>query len=377
MNVAKYHVDAIVVGAGIIGASCAFELARQGLTVKVIDAGLRGATAAGMGHLLILDDNADELALSQYSLAKWREWGEAMPSDVAYKRNGTMWLAETEEELAFAERKGEILKNAGVRCELLSANRTRDLEPMLTSKVLGSLQIPDDGIIYAPQAANWLIQEQSQRISLHHAKVSYIDENGVIDEQGVHHPAPIVILANGLQAPELLPDIPLVGKKGHVAITDRYPHTMRHTLVELGYISSAHQASGDSVVCNIQPRPTGQLFIGATRQFDNYDHQVDSDILGKLMRRAMHFVPDLESLNIIRSWTGFRAATPDSQPLIGRHPLHDNVWLALGHEGLGITAAPGTAALLISQILNQTRPFSEAAFSPNRFLSPAMKEQCV
>ncbi len=154
-----------------------------------------------------------------------------------------------------------------------------------------------------------------------------------------------------------------------VAITDRYPHSITHTLVELGYISSAHQAEGDSVVCNIQPRPTGQLFIGATRQFDSQHYSVDSHILGKLMQRALHFVPELSSMNIIRSWTGFRAATPDGQPLIGRHPCYDNVWLALGHEGLGITAAPGTAHLLASQIFSERPPFASKAFAPERYIT--------
>ena len=64
--------DVIVIGAGIIGAACAQALARRGLQVLVLDAGLHGATAAGMGHLLVLDDNPAELALSQYSLQRWR-----------------------------------------------------------------------------------------------------------------------------------------------------------------------------------------------------------------------------------------------------------------------------------------------------------------
>ncbi|WP_165311665.1 NAD(P)/FAD-dependent oxidoreductase [Vibrio ziniensis] len=367
--------DVLIVGAGIIGAACAYELASRGLKVSIIDAGLRGATAAGMGHLLILDDNEAELALSQDSLTQWRKWGEQLPAGAAYQSNGTLWLAETEEELAFAKVKGERLLSAGIETQLLSASETLRIEPMLTKQIHGALRIPGDGIVYAPVVADWLLAQQKQSIQLHQAKITHIDEHGVRDSEGRRYLAPIVILANGLQAPELLPEIPLLGKKGHVAITDRYDHSIKHTLVELGYISSAHQAQGSSVVCNIQPRPTGQLFIGATRQFDNQDYTVESEILGQLMRRALHFVPDLASMNIIRSWTGFRAATPDGQPLIGRHPTLSNVWLALGHEGLGITAAPGTARLLVSQILNESLPFASAAFDPCRYLSFTQPEK--
>ena len=57
---------------------------------------------------------------------------------------------------------------------------------------------------------------------------------------------------------DLLPDLPIRPKKGHLAITDRYPGFVRHQLVEMGYIKNAHAADGDSVAFNVQPRPTGQ-----------------------------------------------------------------------------------------------------------------------
>ena len=92
--------DVIVIGAGIIGAACAQALARRGLQVLVLDAGLPGATAAGMGHLLVLDDNPAELALSQYSLQRWREHAPDLPRDCAWHSNGTLWLAANAEEMA-------------------------------------------------------------------------------------------------------------------------------------------------------------------------------------------------------------------------------------------------------------------------------------
>jgi len=65
--------DAIVIGAGIVGAACAYELARQGLNVQVLDARIGGATAAGMGHLVIMDDLEAELKLSHWSVQLWHE----------------------------------------------------------------------------------------------------------------------------------------------------------------------------------------------------------------------------------------------------------------------------------------------------------------
>ena len=180
--------------------------------------------------------------------------------------------------------------------------------------------------------------------------------------------AEAVVLANGIQATDLCPELPIEAKKGHLLITDRYPTTVTHTLVELGYVTSAHNASGPSVACNIQPRPTGQLFIGASRQFGNLDPQVEGWMLARMLKRAVDYMPGLAHLNGIRAWTGFRAASPDGLPLVGQHPQRKGLWLAVGHEGLGVTTAPATADLLVAQLFNETAPLSAQPYLPQRFL---------
>lgn len=75
--------DVIVIGAGIVGAACAAELAARGLDVEVLDAGGigGGATAAGMGHLVVMNDTPAELALSRRSLARWRALAPQLRQD--------------------------------------------------------------------------------------------------------------------------------------------------------------------------------------------------------------------------------------------------------------------------------------------------------
>lgn len=93
----KRDSGAIVVGAGIVGAACAEALARRGLSVRLLDARSGGATAAGMGHLVTLDDNDAELALTRDSIARWRAWAPAMDEGCAFRGNGTLWLAASDE----------------------------------------------------------------------------------------------------------------------------------------------------------------------------------------------------------------------------------------------------------------------------------------
>lgn len=362
--------DVIVVGAGIVGAACASELARAGLSVRVIDARLGGATHAGMGHLVVMDDNPAELALSNASLAIWREWGPRMNAEAprcAYGLPGTLWIAADDEEMQEAERKRARLQAADVLCELLGARALAQAEPALRPGLAGALRVPGDGVIYAPNAVQWLLDTAPRAIVTEDALVKAIDTQGVLLADGTRRDAAAVVVAAGIEAPRLCPELPLRPKKGHLVITDRYPRTVRHQLVELGYVKSAHSSSGTSVAFNVQPRPTGQLLIGSSRQFDTVDAAVEPAILGRMLRRALEYVPALADCNAIRTWTGFRAATPDGQPIVGPHPWRPNLWLAVGHEGLGVTTAPATARLVAAQLAGGSLPLDGLPYAAARF----------
>lgn len=359
--------EVIVIGGGIVGACCAWTLASAGLKVIVIDAGLPNATSAGMGHLLILDDNPAERDLTRYSLKRWKEISRSLPDSAAYRRNGTLWMAASDEEMAVAEEKYHLLRQLGEDCALLKAEQVTQAEPAIRQGLKGGLLVKGDGILYAPVVAQWM--SEHPHIKTVRGRVVEINEPRIILDDGRQFQSGHIVLANGIQATELLPELPLVPKKGHLLITDRYPHGITRTLVELGYVTSAHHATGPSAACNIQPRPTGQLFVGATRQFDSVDPAVEAWMLSKMVRRACEYVPGLKEMNMIRAWTGFRAASPDGLPLIGRYPGRCGLWLAVGHEGLGVTTATATADLIAADILHQHLQLDGGFYLPDRFLS--------
>ena len=151
-------------------------------------------------------------------------------------------------------------------------------------------------------------------------------------------------------------------------LTDRYPGFLRHVLIELGYLKSAHSISADSVAFNVQPRRTGQLLIGSSRQFGAEDLAIDTHMLNWMLQRCVEYMPGLASLAAIRCWTGFRAATPDKLPLIG--PTADpRLYLATGHEGLGITTSLATAKLLVDQVLHRASAIPLEPYLPCREMS--------
>ena len=359
---AERGADVIVVGAGIIGAAGAWRLAREGYRVSVVDDRRAGATAAGMGHLVCMDDNPAELALSAYSLRLWREVTGRMPEACAWRGCGTLWLADQADEMAIAEQKRARLAEQGVAAELLTAEQIAVMEPMLRHGLAGGLRVPGDGILYAPLAARWLLADCGAAIDVVHGEATALEEEAVRLADGRRLAAPVVVLACGLRANSLLSQTLLHAKKGQLAITDRYPPRVRHQLVELGYGASAHASNGTSVAFNVQARPTGQWLIGSSRQFDAVDSALDMPLLAAMLTRAQHFLPALAQMNIIRCWTGLRAASADGLPLLGVHPQHSWLWLALGHEGLGVTTALGSAALITAQIGRQTPEIDDSPY---------------
>jgi glycine/D-amino acid oxidase-like deaminating enzyme len=356
----------------MVGAACAEALSRRGMQVVVVEQEAigSGATAAGMGHLVVMDDNAAELALTSWSLQLWNELIERDRAHHEYSRCGTLWIAADDEELDTARAKQRTLQSHGIACELLDAQGLYEHEPRLRRGLAGCLRVTGDGIAYPPKSARRLLDLASGRgTRIVFDTVASLDKSGATLAGGERISAGVTVVANGMGSVSLLPELPIRPKKGHLLITDRYPGFIRHQLVELGYIKSAHAADGDSVAFNLQPRPTGQILVGSSRQFDTTDKTAEPAMIARMLAHAVGFVPELAHLNAIRCWTGFRAASPDGLPLIGPHPARPNLWLATGHEGLGITTSLATAELLAAQVTGTTAPIAAEPYLPSRFAS--------
>jgi glycine/D-amino acid oxidase-like deaminating enzyme len=362
--------DVIVIGGGIVGAACGAECAAAKLSVAIVEARMigGGATAAGMGHLVVMDDSEAQFALTHYSQVLWNELRDALPQTVEHDTCGTIWIAADDEEMAEVWRKQRYYSERGVAVEVLDAQSLAEAEPNLRSGLVGGLRVPGDSVIYPPCAAQFFVE---RAVALGSAlfvgqPVAAVTREGVRLRDGASLAAGVVVNATGSWSPQLTPGLSVKKRKGHLVITDRYPGFLRHQLVELGYLKSAHSVDSDSVAFNIQPRRTGQLLIGSSRQYGAESGEVESSILTRMLARAIEYLPALGKVSALRAWTGFRAATPDKLPLIGPSVEDERVFLATGHEGLGITTSLGTAKLLVDQIVKRESVIPVGPYLPAR-----------
>jgi glycine/D-amino acid oxidase-like deaminating enzyme len=361
--------DVVVIGAGIVGAACAHFLMREGLRVAVLEKGLvgSGATAAAMGHLVVMDDSPAQFALTKLSLRLWKELQQELPASAEYRQPGTLWIANSEAEMAEVRRKYEIYSSAGLACETLNGAALAEAEPELRRPFLGALRVSGDGVIYPPAATQFLLQGVAGHGALvTDCSVRSIDGNTVWLRDGTRISAGHIVNAAGCWATDLTPEISMRRRKGHLVLTDRYPGFLRHQVVELGYLTSAHSVMTDSVAFNVQPRATGQVLIGSSRQYSDESPAVDEGIVRRMIERACEYMPGIAKLSVSQTWTGFRAATPDKLPLIGPSQANPKVLLATGHEGLGITASMATGLLITDMILRRGSPIAREPYLPSR-----------
>ncbi len=360
--------DAVIVGGGIVGCACAYYLSQELSKVILIEKGPigGGATAAGMGHVVVMDDSPDQLALTRYSQSLWHNLIPDLPALCELEKRGTIWVAEDDEEMSFLPDKKATYDNAGAPAEILNAKQLAKHEPNLRKGLAGGLRIAGDSVIYPMTAAMELMKRAKGAELLQGLGASQISGQGVTLEDGEVISAKVVVNAAGGHAAFLTPGLPIEPRKGHLAITDRYPGFLNHQLVELGYLKSAHSMGKESVAFNVQPRSTGQILIGSSRQFVGWDREVDRRIFGMMAARAQKYMPALGALSTIRIWTGFRAATPDKLPLIGQWPSDPGLYIAAGHEGLGITTSLATGRLIADMVSGRASMIDRTPFAPDR-----------
>lgn len=376
--------DVVVVGAGIVGAACAYYLARAGATVTVLERGALagGTSSAGEGNILVSDKPpGPELALAQWSRQLW----DGIAADVGagaieLEAKGGLVVAvgpaEREQLAEFADRQ----RRAGVAVTEMAGDGLAAYEPQLADGLAGGAYFPEDAQVQPMAATAHLLRGRDVRCGVEVRGIetgSAAVVTGVRTDDGALVPARAVVNAAGVAGGELAARVgtrlPVEPRRGFILVTEPLAgrdgdRPIRHKVYTAGYASAvASDDSGLQTAAVIEGTQAGTVLIGSSRERRGYDASYELPVLRRLAAQAVELFPFLSGVRVLRAFHGFRPFTPDHLPVIGPDPHVTGLWHACGHEGAGIGLAPATGALLAAQITGDPPEIAPAPFAPARF----------
>jgi len=352
--------EIVVVGAGIVGCSIAYELARRGASVVVIDdrAPGMGATQASAGILAPFLEARDEgplLDLTARSLGLFDEFISRLRSDsqntVAYERNGTLDVALDADSIAALQRTHRRLTERGIESDLLDAARVRQCEPHLSGSAVGGLLIPSHGFVAASELTRAL-EAGARRCGakfMNSGRVTRVTRDGNqllchVADSSVQSPrGDSVVIAAGSWAG----DIQIDGVAHSLPV-----RPVRGQLLHLRWQGQRLRRILWSERCYVVPWQDGTVLVGATEEDAGFDERTTLAGVQDLIDAACALLPHAWTASLLAAKVGLRPGTPDQIPIIGWSSIVPNLMYATGHFRNGILLAPLTSELVARAILD-------------------------
>ncbi len=364
--------DLLVVGAGLIGLSCALEAARGGLDVLVVDAGeaeRASEVAAGMiapvGEASWGEDALRAAALD--SAERWPGFAERLEAEsgrpVGYRRCGALHVALDRDEGAELRRVQELHDELGLESEWLTAGACRRLEPGLSTDVAAGFAAPGEAEV-DPRVVLAALRAACARAGVAIAPGTVagilLDGEGAVrgaavDDREVE--ARRVLLAAGARIGAAAPagvELPVRPMKGEIVRLRSRP----------GEEPCERIIASERVY--IVPRANGEVVVGATVEDRGFDLRVTAGGVHELLREAYRALPEIAELELAGCVAGLRPTTPDNAPVIGRTSV-EGLLIAGGHHRNGVLLAPFTAAVIGALLRGEPVPGPAPALGPDRF----------
>lgn len=374
--------DVVVVGAGIIGASCAFFLAKNGLKVYIVERGgvASGTSGSGEGNILVSDKApGPELELAKLSINLWKELSQELPDDFEFEEKGGIVVAEAERHLVSLTASLPGMQATGISCRLLDSADLREAEPYLAHDVAGAAWFPQDCQVQPMLASAALVKAAIRygAVFLDHTELLAIERDnrgaisGITTGNG-RIATSRLINAAGPWSPKIAAmvglDLPIQPRKGHIVVTEPLPRLVHHKVFEASYADTVASSEADLQVASVvEGTKSGTILMGSSRQRVGFDPAVETAVLKAIVRRAVRYFPALASVHALRAYVGFRAYAPDHLPIIGEAPEVPGFYINTGHEGAGIGLGPISGKLMSQLILGQPLDLDLTPFRPSRF----------
>ncbi|MEO3935492.1 FAD-dependent oxidoreductase [Dermatophilaceae bacterium Soc4.6] len=377
----------VVIGAGVVGASCAWFAVQAGWDVTLVDplppGG--GTTSRGEGNLLVSDKGAGpELALMQASRLLWLEVAQSLGRDsFELDEKGGLVVATTGPELEALTHFAEGQRRAGVVAHPVAGDDLWRLEPHLARDLPGAVLYPEDlqvqpvlaaaGLARAVRRAGGVVRLGDEVVAAERDAADRL--RGVRLSSGEVVRADVVVNAagtwGGVVGARLGAPIPIHPRRGFVLVTAPVGQLVRHKVYTAAYVADV--ASDDAALQTstvVEGTRSGTVLIGASRERVGFDRAMSPRVVHRLAAGAVRILPVLAGVDLLRTYRGFRPYSPDHLPIIGPDPRVHGVIHACGHEGAGVGLAAATGFLVARHLDGAPVPdgLPVTPFLPDRLL---------
>jgi len=382
--------DVAVIGAGVIGTSCAYHLVKKGLSVALVDRNnvARGTSSHCDAVALIVDKQPGvDAAMGYASIQRFLELQNELDSDFELHQRGCLYACDTEQEMEVAAQYARDMQADGYNVNALSPKELLEHEPFLAKDLIGGLFSDIDlGLNPYKLCFAFVDTVLGKGLDLYtYTNVTGVRLDGEKRVQGVDTdkgfiPCGKVVNACGVWSPEIGRmaglEIPVEPRKGVILVSAPSFKFCNQKVQEFGYMISKfsnHECKRDpelekyEVSFVIESTDANNVLIGSSRNFAGYDISTEMEIIHVIAKRAIRFYPILKDLNCIRTYAGLRPFLADHLPLITQVDEVPGYYIATGHEGDGISMAP-TTGRLISELIAGEEPYLDLTpFSFNRY----------
>ncbi len=383
--------DVIVIGAGVIGSSIAYHLARHKVKVLLLEKGeIASGTSSACDGMVFLQSKRPgiHLQLAMESRNRFAQLHHELPVSIEYHACGGLVVVETQDEWLAMHDFVEEQQKIGLDVSLLDGSQLRKIEPCLSNHILGATYCSLDGQVNPiALSLGFALGAKSLGARLAtHARVCGIDANAgggftVITQAG-RFDAGLVINACGVNAPEIGTmvgvDIPIKPRRGQIVVTEKSPPMLRHCILSARYIAAKYSpdiaAEGREGI-SIEQTQNGNFLLGSTREFAGFDNRTTTGGLRRIAVNTTKLIPRLKRVNVIRAFAGLRPYTPDGLPILGPVEQVPGFFIAAGHEGDGVALAPITGELVAQMIITGKSPVPLDEFSYGRFAHAARGDE--
>lgn len=364
--------DVVVVGAGIIGCATAYELARRGASVQVIDArpvggGATQASAGVLAPYIEAREGTPLLDLGVRSLGLYDDFVAAVSDEtgtpIQYRRTGTLDVALDEQDLRALNQTAAFLQRLRVPARLLDPAATRSEEPLVDDAVVGALLVEAHGFVAAADLTRALAAAAKRR-GAKLVESSRVRRIATRNKQAVVHTdtnsvtCSTVVLAAGSWTGE-------IGISGASVVPPVRP--VRGQLLSLAWPGQPLRRVTWSSRCYFVPWSDGTVLVGATVEEAGFDERATVAGVRGLLEAASGVAPHAASAGFNGARVGLRPATADGLPIVGASSVVPNLVYATGHYRNGVLLAPLTARLVAEMVLeNRVDPMA-LPLAPARF----------